>query len=143
MDRGENESHTFPELLKAYPRTLVYFYPKDDTPWCTLENKEFTQYQQDFAQKGIGLLGISKDSIASHCSFRDQYGLTVRLLSDPNLELHEHYGAFWEKNNYGKIIKGVIRSTYLVDQEGKVLKAYPNVKATWHVARLLEEVKSE
>lgn len=116
---------------------VVYFYPKDDTPGCTTEAKEFSAEAARFAALGVQVFGISKDSVASHCKFRDKHGLTVRLLSDPDLKAHEAFGAYGEKTMYGRKVMGTIRSTFIV-RGGVVVRAFPAVKVAGHVAAVLE-----
>lgn len=128
------------ELLAQAPQTILYFYPKDNTPGCSLEAREFSQHLQTFLDAGIQVIGVSRDSGASHCNFISKQGLTIPLVSDPDLDLHKQFGAWGEKKNYGKIFEGTIRSTFLLDQQGNILKAWRNVKATGHVARLLKEL---
>lgn len=133
----------FKELLQEYPQTILYFYPKDNTPGCSLEAKEFSEHLEAFHAYGIGVIGVSKDSAASHCSFISKQELRFPLISDENKELHEHYGTWGEKKNYGKVFMGTIRSTFLLNQEGEILKAWRNVKASGHVARVMKELGIE
>lgn len=122
-------------------KTLVlYFYPKDDTPGCTVEANEFTALAGGFAAAGATVLGVSRDTVKSHCKFRDKYGLKVALLSDPELTVHKAYGAWGEKTMYGKKVEGVLRSTFVIDGRGVVVKAYANVKAAGHAATVLAEL---
>ena len=123
-------------------KTLVlYFYPKDDTPGCTVEANEFTALAGGFAAAGATVLGVSRDTVKSHCKFRDKYGLKVALLSDPELTIHNAYGAWGEKTMYGKKVEGVLRSTFVIDGRGVVVKAYPNVKAAGHAAKVLADLQ--
>lgn len=123
-------------------RTLVlYFYPKDDTPGCTVEANEFTALAGEFAAAGATVLGVSRDTVKSHCKFRDKYGLKVALLSDPELAVHKAYGAWGEKTMYGKKVEGVLRCTFVIDGAGAVVKAYANVKAAGHAAKVLADLK--
>ena len=123
-------------------KTLVlYFYPKDDTPGCTVEANEFTALAAEFAAAGATVLGVSRDTVKSHCKFRDKYGLKVALLSDPELTIHKAYGAWGEKTMYGKKVEGVLRSTFVIDGAGKVARVYGNVKAAGHAAKVLTELK--
>jgi peroxiredoxin Q/BCP len=118
-------------------KTLVlYFYPKDDTPGCTREAQAFTQARADIEKAGGVVVGVSKDSVAAHCKFRDKYGLAIPLLSDPDLTLHKAFGAYGEKNMYGKKVMGTIRSTFLV-KDGKVVHVYPSVKVDGHADQVL------
>ncbi|PZM86842.1 MAG: peroxiredoxin [candidate division SR1 bacterium] len=133
----------FKELLQEYPQTILYFYPKDNTPGCSLEAKEFSEHLEAFHAYGIGVIGVSKDSAASHCSFISKQGLRFPLISDESKELQERYGAWGEKKNYGKTFMGTIRSTFLLNQEGEILKAWRNVKASGHVARVMKELGIE
>ena len=111
---------------------VVYFYPRDDAPGCTVEAKDFTAAKKQLEKLGARVYGVSKDSIASHCKFRDKYGLSFPLLSDPSLAAHRAFGAWGEKTMYGKKVEGVIRSTFLI-QDGVVKRAWPSVKVAGHV----------
>jgi thioredoxin-dependent peroxiredoxin len=106
---------TLTPYLQKSPRTLLYFYPKDDTPGCTLEATDFTRLKHDFEALGIQIIGVSKDSDESHAKFCDKYDLGITLISDESGELHEQFGVIGEKKNYGKVYIGVIRSTFLLD----------------------------
>lgn len=118
-------------------RVVVYFYPKDDTPGCTLEAQQFQGLAQGFGDAGVEVVGISPDDAASHRRFRERYGLGIRLLSDPGYEVMERYGAYGEKTMYGRTSKGVIRSTFLVGPDGKVEQAWYRVRADGHPAKVL------
>jgi thioredoxin-dependent peroxiredoxin len=120
---------------------VLYFYPKDDTPGCTVEANEFTALAAEFAAAGATVLGVSRDTVNSHCRFRDKYGLKVTLLSDPELGIHKAYGAWGEKTMYGKKVEGVLRSTFVIDGDGVVQRAYANVKAAGHAAKVLADLK--
>lgn len=120
---------------------VIYFYPRDDTPGCTREAQAFTAASSKFAKLGAQLFGVSKDTTASHCRFRDKYKLRVSLLSDPDLAVHKAFGAFGEKTMYGKKVQGTIRSTFIV-QGGKVVHVFPNVKVDGHVEKVLEQLSS-
>lgn len=137
----EIKNADFNTLLSQSAQTLLYFYPKDNTPWCSLEARDFAQHAETFAQHGIQIIGVSKDSAKSHCNFIQKQGLTFSLIADEALELHKQFGARGEKKNYGKIFEGTIRSTFLLDQQGNILKARRNVKATGHVERLMKELE--
>ena len=129
------------ELLQKSTYTLLYFYPKDNTPGCTKEAVDFTNLQDDFSDLDIQIVGVSKDSENSHCKFTDKHNLSIPLISDPELTLHKQFGARWEKNNYGKIVQWVIRSTFLLDKNWQIVKERTNVRATWHAERVLKEVQ--
>lgn len=133
-------STTLPETLSRSSYTLLYFYPKNDTPGCTLEAQDFTKLQAEFAKKWIQIVWVSKDDSDSHCKFVAKYELSPSYISDPDLLLHKKYGAWWEKNNYGKIVTWVIRSTFLLDSDWQELHSWKNVKATWHAQRVLDWV---
>jgi thioredoxin-dependent peroxiredoxin len=133
---------SFGTLLAAHPRTLVYFYPRDNTPGCTLESQDFTRLRAEFESMSIGLLGVSRDSVAAHAKFTSSCALGVDLVSDPDETLHRHFGVIGEKNSYGKISIGVIRSTFLVDPSGTVLREWRNIKATSHAERVLAALRA-
>lgn len=130
----------FESLLAQSDQTLLYFYPKDNTPGCSLEAREFSQARDAFANHNIQIIWVSRDSYQSHCNFIDKQGLTIWFVSDPELILHKQFSARWEKKNYGKIFEGTIRSTFLLDKAGNILKEWRNVKATGHVARVMKEL---
>ena len=130
-----------PDILSSSPLTLLYFYPKDDTPWCTMEAQDFTRLVPDFVELGIQIIGVSRDSEASHAKFCNKYDIGIQLISDESWELHEQYGVIGEKKNYGKVYIGVIRSTFLLDTTWKILQEWRNVKATGHAEKVLREVK--
>jgi len=117
---------------------VLYFYPKDSTPGCTLEAQEFQKALPQLKKRNAVVLGVSRDTIASHCKFRDKYALTFPLLSDPDNEVLEAYGAWGEKTLYGKKSIGVIRTTVIVDEAGKVKKIFPKVKVNGHVDAVLQ-----
>lgn len=129
------------DFLSFGERTLLFFYPKDNTPWCTTENKDFSWLIQDFAKLGIVVIGVSKDSVTSHQNFITTEWLKVDLLCDPELILHKELWAYWEKNNYWKIVEGVIRSTFLLNWEWEVLQEWKNIKATGHAQRVLKQIQ--
>lgn len=118
-------------------RVVVYFYPRDDTPGCTKEACQFNDLLSPFAELGVDVLGVSRDGGTSHQKFRSKYGLTFDLLSDPDHAVMAQYGAWGEKTNYGKTIEGVIRSTFLVGADGRIERAWYNVKADGHAEKVL------
>lgn len=130
--------------LKDYrgKKVLVYFYPRANTPGCTKEACDFRDNLAQLNDQNIDVVGISPDQPESLAKFRDKYELTFPLLSDPDKAVMTAYGAFGEKKNYGKLVQGVIRSTFLVDEEGKIALARYNVKATGHVARIMKELEA-
>ena len=123
----------------AGSKVVIYFYPRDDTPGCTKEACQFNDALSQFEGLGIPVIGISPDKQAAHVKFRDKYGLQFPLLSDPDHTVMEKYGAWGEKTMYGKVTTGVIRSTFLVDEKGKIARAWYHVKADGHAAKVLEE----
>jgi len=127
--------------FKGHP-VVLYFYPKDNTPGCTREAQAFTKLASAFKKAGATVLGVSKDSVTSHCGFRDKLGLKIPLLSDPELGVHKAYGAWGEKTSYGKTTVGVIRSTFLIDGKGKIARAWSSVKVDGHAEAVLEAVKA-
>lgn len=120
---------------------VVYFYPKDSTPGCTREAQAFSVASTAFKKLGATVLGISKDSVKSHCSFRDKYALKIPLLSDPDLKVHNAFGAYGEKVLYGKKTMGTIRSTFVIGPDGKIAHAFPKVKVDGHADEVLEIVR--
>ena len=122
-------------------KTLVmYFYPKDDTPGCTIEAKDFHAAKKKLDKLGAAVVGVSRDTIESHCKFRDKYGLGFPLLSDPDKKVIEAYGAWGEKNMYGKKSMGILRTTVIIGPDGKVQKIFPRVKVAGHVDKVLAAI---
>jgi peroxiredoxin Q/BCP len=117
--------------------TIVYFYPQDDTPGCTTEACQFRDLSGDIAAEGAEVWGISPDGAASHAAFRAKFGLPFTLLSDPDHAIASRYGAWGPKKLYGREYEGIIRSTVLVDPDGRVARAWPRVKADGHAAEVL------
>ncbi len=111
-------------------KVVVYFYPKDNTPGCTKQAIGFAECNAQVAEKGTVIIGISKDSVASHAKFRDKYSLPFVLLSDPDKIAIEAFGVWQEKKLYGKVSFGVVRSTFIIDEQGYVEKVYKSAKAT-------------
>jgi thioredoxin-dependent peroxiredoxin len=121
-------------------KVVLYFYPKDDTPGCT---KEACGFRDDFAQlkkRGVEVLGVSGDDQKSHQKFTDKYSLPFTLLSDPDHEMMEKYGAWGEKNMYGKKSMGVLRITYIIDEEGKIAHLFKKVKTDTHSQDVLKVI---
>src|SRR3954466_323438 len=120
---------------------VLYFYPRDNTPGCTVEAQGFRDAMPALKKLGATVLGVSKDSIASHCKFRDKYELNFPLLSDPDGKVLEAYGAWGDKVMYGKKMKGIIRSTVVIDPKGKVAQHWPKVSVKGHVEEVVAAVK--
>ena len=121
-------------------KVILYFYPKDNTPGCTKQACGFAERYPQFIEKGAVVLGISKDSVASHKNFEEKYGLPFTILSDPELVAIQAYDVWQEKKNYGKTYMGVVRTTYLIDEEGKIAKAFDKVKAADNPEQMLGEL---
>lgn len=121
-------------------RVVIYFYPKANTPGCTTEACDFRDSMEQLNDQDIAVVGISPDKPDKLAKFRDDHGLNFPLLSDPDKEVLNAYGAYGEKNTYGKKTTGVIRSTFLVEPDGTIGLAKYNVKATGHVARILRDI---
>ena len=119
---------------------ILYFYPKDDTPGCTLESKDFSKLNSMINKNNTIVLGISKDSMESHLKFKKKYKLKFDLLSDEKLSVIKKYGVWGMKSFLGKKYKGVIRSTFLINSKGKIHKIWSNVRVKDHAKSVLEEV---
>jgi peroxiredoxin Q/BCP len=134
----QSDAGTTVKLDDFKGRTLVVaFYPKDNTPGCTREAIAFSEAIGRFAAAGASVVGVSKDSIKSHGSFRDKFGLKIPLLSDPDLTIHKAFGAWGEKTMYGKKVEGTIRSTFVIDGKGTIVKVFPSVKVDGHADEVL------
>ena len=121
-------------------KVILYFYPKDNTAGCTKQACGFAERYPQFTEKGAVVLGISKDSVASHKKFEEKYGLPFTLLADPELAAIQAYDVWQEKKNYGKTYMGVVRTTYLIDESGKIVKAFDKVKAADNPEQMLGEL---
>ena len=119
-------------------KVVLYFYPKDNTPGCTKQACTFGELLPQFREKGAVVIGVSKDSVASHKKFQEKFGLPFTLLSDTELKVIQAYGVWQEKNMYGKKTMGVVRSTYLIDEKGIIVKAFGKVKAAENPQQMLE-----
>ena len=123
-------------------KVVLYFYPKDNTPGCTRQACAFATAYGDYQSQDIVVLGISRDSVASHLKFAEKYQLPFELLSDPDHQVIEQYGAWQEKKLYGKVSMGIVRSTYLLDEEGRILHVWPKVKPDENAAQILSFLAS-
>ena len=121
-------------------KVILYFYPKDMTSGCTKQACSFGELYPQFREKGAVVLGVSKDSVALHKKFEEKYGLPFTLLSDTEKEVIQAYDVWKEKKNYGKVSMGVVRTTYLIDENGMILKAFDKVKAADNPAQMLGEL---
>lgn len=124
-------------------KVILYFYPKDQTPGCTKQACGFGELYPQFQEKDAVVVGISKDSVASHKKFEEKYGLPFTLLSDTELTCVQDYDVWKEKKNFGKVSMGIVRTTYLIDEEGMIVKAFDKVKAAENPAQMLEILKEQ
>ena len=124
-------------------KVVLYFYPKDSTPGCTRQACAFAGSLSEIKAQGAVVLGVSKDSVASHRKFADKYGLPFTLLSDPQLEAIQAYGVWQEKKLYGKVSMGVVRTTFVIDEAGVVTAVMPKVKPDTNAAEVLRLLKGE
>ena len=138
MDQN-GETHSLHEY--AGKKVILYFYPKDNTPGCTKEACSFGDLYPQITEKGAIVLGISKDSVKSHKNFAEKYHLPFTLLSDPDHTVIEAYDVWKEKKMYGKVSMGVVRTTYIIDEEGVIIKAFEKVKAADNPADMLAELE--
>lgn len=131
--------------LKDYAgkKVILYFYPRDNTPGCTKQACGFSERIEQFARKGAVVIGISKDSAASHKRFVDKYDLRFTLLADPELEVIKAYDVWQEKKLYGKLSMGIVRTTYLIDEQGIIIQAMGKVKAAENPAMMLDALAQE
>ena len=127
----------------AGKRVVLYFYPRDNTPGCTRQACGFAQNYEGFAQRDVVVIGVSKDSVASHLKFAQKYELPFVLLSDPDLEAIQAYGVWQEKKLYGKVSMGVVRTTYVIDPQGVIEKVMPKVKPDTNAAEILAYLDGE
>lgn len=133
------EMHTLEDYKGK--KVILYFYPKDSTAGCTKQACGFADLYPQFMEKGAVILGVSKDSVKSHKNFETKYNLPFTLLSDSELSCIQAYDVWKEKKNYGKVSMGVVRTTYLIDEDGVIVKAFNKVKAAENPAQMLEELQ--
>jgi len=139
LDEKGNEKALKDLVLRRW--TVLYFYPKDNTPGCTTEAKEFTELIEEFEKLGFQVVGVSRDSPKSHARFKEKHRLKAKLISDPNAELHKALGAWGKKKRYGREYEGAIRSTFILSPEGEIAWNKIGVKAKGHAKEVLEEAK--
>jgi thioredoxin-dependent peroxiredoxin len=142
FELADQDGQTLSSATLAGEPYVVYFYPKDDTPGCTVEACGFRDSLSNFTARGVRVIGISPDSVQSHARFRDKHELTFTLLSDPEKELAKAFGVWVKKQNYGREYMGIERSTFVVDPNGVVHKAWKGVRVPGHVDQVLEAVRS-
>lgn len=121
-------------------KVVLYFYPRDNTPGCTKQACAFAGLYEDFRKKNVQVIGISKDSVASHIKFAEKYNLPFILLSDPELKAIEAYGVWQEKKMCGKTSMGVVRTTFIIDEKGNIEKIMPKVKPDTNAAEILSQL---
>ena len=121
-------------------KVVLYFYPRDNTPGCTRQACAFAGLHGEFKKKNVEVIGISKDSVASHAKFSEKHGLDFVLLSDPELIAIQAYGVWQEKKLYGKVSMGVVRTTFIIDENGNIEKVMPKVKPDTNAAEILAEI---
>jgi peroxiredoxin Q/BCP len=135
LEGDDGKKHTLSALRGK--NVVVYFYPRDETPGCTIEAHDFARAKDQFARRSAVVLGVSRDSIASHCRFRDKHSLNFTLLSDPDAKVIARWGAWGEKNMYGNKSMGIVRTTVVVGPDGRVRRVFPRVKVAGHVEAVL------
>lgn len=123
-------------------KLVIYFYPKDMTPGCTTQACDFRDNHEHLQAQGWSILGVSPDSVESHAKFREKHNLNFPLLADTDHKMAEAYGVWREKTNYGKTYVGLVRSTFLIDEDGNIQDILDNVKATGHVQRLIRNLSA-
>ncbi len=124
-------------------KLILYFYPKDNTPGCSRQACAFAGAYEEFKSMDVAVIGVSKDSVASHVKFAEKYSLPFILLADPELEAIKAYDVWQEKKNYGKLSMGVVRSTYIIDEQGIIEKVMSKVKPDTNAAEILNYLKSK
>ena len=127
----------------AGKKIVLYFYPRDNTPGCSRQACAFAGAYEDFKTMNVAVIGVSKDSLASHVKFAEKYSLPFTLLSDPELQAIQAYDVWQEKKNYGKVSMGVVRSTYIIDENGVIEKVMPKVKPDTNAAEILEYLRGK
>ena len=132
------EMHTLSQYRGK--KVILYFYPKDNTPGCTKQACSYSANYPAFLEKNAVVLGISKDTVASHKRFEEKQNLSFTILADPELKVIQAYDVWKEKKNYGKVSMGVVRTTYLIDENGIIIKAFGKVKAADNPAQMLGEL---
>lgn len=136
-----NEPITLKELLGLY--VVLYFYPKDNTPGCTIEACEFRDFSKDISAFGVTIYGVSKDTVDSHKNFKEKHQLNFSLLADPDGKLLEAFGVFKKKSMFGKTFMGIQRSTFIIDPKGKIIKVWENVVPKGHAQEVYNFLKTK
>jgi len=138
---AESTAGTFKLADQRGKPVVLYFYPKDNTPGCTMEGSEFSGLHKQFQKAGAVIAGVSRDSLKSHQSFKEKMGFPFELISDPDENLCVEFDVIKMKNMYGKKVRGIERSTFLIDAEGKLAREWRGVKAAGHAQEVLQAVK--
>jgi peroxiredoxin Q/BCP len=141
-EKKKFSSGSFGDIISEYPYTIVYFYPKDGTPNCTIQALDFSLMKDEFAKLWYGIIGISKDDIDSHLQFAQRNELRIKLLSDNSWELLREFANEWPLAEYGNghNLSDIIRSTFIIDREGRPIYAFRDIDAKWHARRIYELV---
>ena len=137
---GDEVKVSLRDFLSGGRLVVLYFYPRDNTSGCTTEACDFRDNMNRVADRAV-VVGVSPDSLASHRKFREKHGFNFHLLSDPGRKVLEAYGAFGEKKMYGKVTRGVIRSTFIIGPDGTILKRWRNIRVKGHVDKVMEEME--
>lgn len=139
------ESGSFGDIISHTPYTIVYFYPKDGTPNCTIQALDFSLMKEDFKKLGYEIIGVSSDSVDSHLAFAERNELRIKLLEDHSGSLLTQFGNKWELKEYGngKDLSDIRRSTFIIDKDGKPLYAFRDIAAKWHAKRIYELISSK
>jgi peroxiredoxin Q/BCP len=140
LQDSQGQDHNLSEFKGK--KVVLYFYPKDDTPGCTLEGQQFTQLYPEFQNANTIVFGVSRDSVQSHDKFKCKYGFGFELLSDKDEKACQLFDVIKEKNMYGKMVLGIERSTFVIDENGKLVKEYRKVTADGHAKQVLEDLKT-
>ena len=135
-----NSNYSLKESIGKY--VVLYFYPKDDTPGCTIETNDFNKLLPKFKKLNCEIYGISKDSLKSHDKFRDKYKIKFNLLADEEIKVLKKYKVWGKKKFMGREFMGIIRTTFLIDKKGKIIKIWENVKVKNHAKEILETLKT-
>ncbi len=138
LEASNDSSYSLRDFLGS--KVILYFYPKDNTSGCTVEAKDFTNLQSEYLKKGYKIIGVSRDSIKSHKNFIKKHELNLLLLSDTNEEMVKAFDVLKEKSMYGRTYMGIVRSTFVLDEEGKIIKEVRKVKVKEHAQLLLNEL---
>ena len=138
LEASDDSSYSLRDFLGS--KVILYFYPKDNTSGCTVEAKDFTSLQSEFLKKGYKIIGVSRDSVKSHKNFISKQELNLLLLSDVNEEMVKAFDVLKEKSMYGRTYMGIVRSTFVLDEQGKIVKEIRKVKVKEHAQLLLDEL---